>query len=156
MTAQRLLFDELPETERVRKPVRRSRATTVAAPVAVDVIREAVPAPLPESLQAANRLANRPTNQPTTLAMSLVPPVPLPPPAFEPEALTNPELRALVQAIPDQRLAFLLVEAARELRRRVAPDRDDEADADSGGAESTNPALLRAARQAVGELSGED
>lgn len=148
MTAQRLLFDELPETERVRRPARRSRAANVAAPVAVDVIREAVPAPLPESL--------RPVNRPTTLAMSLVPPVPLPPPAFEPEALTNPELRALVQAIPDQRLAFLLVEAARELRRRVAPDRDDEAEAEAGGAESANPALLRAARQAVGELSGED
>lgn len=148
MTAQRLLFDELPETERVRRPARRSRAANVAAPVAVDVIREAVPAPLPESLKPANR--------PTTLAMSLVPPVPLPPPAFEPEALTNPELRALVQAIPDQRLAFLLVEAARELRRRVAPDRDDEAEAEAGGAESANPALLRAARQAVGELSGED
>lgn len=152
MTAQRLLFDELPETERVRRPARRSRATNVAAPVAVDVIREAVPAPLPESLQPANRPANRST----TLAMALVPPVPLPPPAFEPEALTNPELRALVQAIPDQRLAFLLVEAARELRRRVAPDRDEEADAEAGGAGGANPALLRAARQTVGELSGED
>lgn len=159
MTAQRLLFDELPETEPVRKP-RRSRATTVAAPVAVDVVREAVPAPHPTFGSATfGADSPKPAGAPATFALALVPPVPAPaplPPAFEPESLTNPELRTLVQAVPDQRLAYLLIEAARELRRRVAPDRDDDAADDESAAGGPNPALLRAARQVVGELSGED
>lgn len=144
MSAQPLLFDDLPETERARKPARRSRATSIAAPVAVDVVREAVP--VRSSAQAL----------PVVAALPLAPPAPpAPPPPFDPAALSNPELRALVQAIPDQRLAYLLVEAARELKRRALPDRGDE---DAAGETPTepNPLLLRAARQAVGELSGED
>ena len=138
MSTQPLLFDSLPETERARKPARRSRATTVAEPMAVDVVREAVP------------------TQPTSIPMVLVPP---PPPlpardALDPAALTNAELRALAQALPDHKLAHLLSEAARELKRRVAPDSWEE-DVESGPFEP-NPVLLRAARQAVGELSGED
>jgi len=137
MSTQPLLFDSLPETERARKPARRSRATTVAEPMAVDVVREAVPA------------------QPTPIPMALVPPPPLPArDAFDPAALTNAELRALAQALPDHKLAHLLSETARELKRRVAPDSWEE-DAESGPFEP-NPVLLRAARQAVGELSGED
>ncbi|WP_448204438.1 hypothetical protein [Azospirillum sp. sgz302134] len=137
MSTQPLLFDSLPETERARKPARRSRATTVAEPMAVDVVREAVPA------------------GPTPIPMTLVPPAPPPEPGpFDPAALTNAELRALVQALPDQKLAHLLGEAARELKRRVAPDNWEE-DAESGPFEP-NPLLLRAARQVVGELSGED
>ena len=69
-------------------------------------------------------------------------------------------LRALVLALPDQKLAHLLIEAARELKRRAAPgawdeDGDGDGDGEEGPAEP-NPLLLRAARQAVGELSGED
>lgn len=148
MSVQRLLFDDLPETEPARKP-RRQRAAgaaaTMAAQVAVDMVREAVP--LPRAAAPASGIAILP----------LAPPAPPPPPpAFDPAALSNPELRALVQALPDQRLAHLLIEAARELKRRAAPDGDD-VDGDDGDIpREPNPALLRAARQAVGELSGED
>lgn len=137
MSAQPLLFDSLPETERTRKP-RRSRAASMAEQVAVDVVREAVPPP------------------PAPIPMALVPPAPevAPVTQFDPAALTLPELRALVQALPDLRLSHLLIEAARELKRRVAPDSWEE-DAESGPFEP-NPALLRSARQVVGELSGED
>lgn len=141
MSTQPLLFDSLPETERARKPARRSRATTVAEPMAVDVVREAVPAP-------------RAANAPATIPMSFAPPAPTVPGPFDPAALTNAELRALVQALPDQKLAHLLSEAARELKRRVAPDGWEE-DAESGPFEPS-PILLRAARQTVGELSGDD
>ncbi|MCG5239286.1 hypothetical protein [Azospirillum doebereinerae] len=145
MSVQHLLFDDLPETERARKPARRSRATTIAAPMAVDVVREAAP----DSARPA-----RPS--PVLASLPLAPPAPpAPPPPFDPAALSNPELRALVQAIPDQRLAYLLIEAARELKRRALPDRAE--DDDSGEAVvEPNPLLLRAARQVVGELSGED
>jgi len=148
MSVQRLLFDDLPESEPVRKP-RRARASatgaapsTMAAQVAVDVVREAAPLP-----RAAAKVATLP----------LAPPAPPPPPpAFDPAALSNPELRALVQSLPDQRLAHLLIEAARELKRRADPGSGDADGEDGDGATEPNPALLRAARQAVGELSGED
>lgn len=146
MSTQPLLFDSLPETERARKSARRSRATTVAAPVAVDVVREAVPA---ASARAATTLAFPLTAPPAAVAAPARE-------AFDPAALTNPELRALVQALPDQRLAHLLVEAARELKHRVAPDRWEEDEEDGDGPAEPNPALLRTARQVVGELSGED
>ncbi|AWJ83768.1 hypothetical protein TSH58p_09655 [Azospirillum sp. TSH58] len=141
MSTQPLLFDSLPETERARKPARRSRATTVAAPVAVDVVREDVPSPSAPA--------------PMTLALVPPPPVPMAPRAdFDPAALTNAELRALAQALPDHKLAHLLIEAARELKRRAAPGAWEEEGED--GPSEPNPLLLRAARQAVGELSGED
>ncbi|MBY6260622.1 hypothetical protein EI613_01615 [Azospirillum sp. 412522] len=150
MSVQRLLFDDLPESEPVRKP-RRARAaapggapSTMAAQVAVDVVREAVP--LSRAALATN-----------VATLPLAPPAPPPPPpAFDPAALSNPELRALVQALPDQRLAHLLIETARELKRRAAPDRSDTEGEDGDSAPEPNPALLRAARQAVGELSGDD
>ncbi len=137
MTAQPLLFIDLPTTDRVRKSARRSRATSIAAPVAVDLVREP---------------ARTPPHAALTASFDLVPPGP--PPPFDPAALSNPELRALVQALPDQKLSHLLIEAARELKRRALPDRDsDDPDAE---AVEPNPVLLRAARQVVGELSGED
>ncbi|WP_353858573.1 hypothetical protein [Azospirillum formosense] len=142
MSTQPLLFDSLPETERARKPARRTRATTVAAPVAVDVVREDVPSPSAPA--------------PMTLALVPPPPVPMAPRAdFDPAALTNAELRALAQALPDHKLAHLLIEAARELKRRAAPGAWEEEEGEDGPSEP-NPLLLRAARQAVGELSGED
>jgi hypothetical protein len=149
MSVQRLLFDDLPESEPARKPRRARAAATGAAPltmaaqVAVDVVREA--APLPRAAAMAANVATLP----------LAPPAPPPPPpAFDPAALSNPELRALVQALPDQRLAHLLIEAARELKRRAVPGDADGEDGDIPM--EPNPSLLRAARQAVGELSGED
>jgi hypothetical protein len=71
--------------------------------------------------------------------------------ALDPAALTNPELRALVRGLSDLRLSYLLVEAARELKQRVQPDVDED-----GVVAEPNPSLLRAARLAVAELSGED
>lgn len=149
MSAQPLLFDHLPETERPRKPARRSRATSIAAPVAVDVVREAVPAKPHPTVQPGRAAGFAAT-------LALAPPAPPPPPPpFDPAALSNPELRALVQAVPDQRLSYLLIEAARELKRRALPDSSD--DDESGEAKTEpNPLLLRAARQVVGELSGDD
>lgn len=150
MSVQRLLFDDLPESEPARKP-RRARAaaappSTMAAQVAVHVVREAAPLPKAAAAMAA-----------TIATLPLSPPAPPPPPpAFDPAALSNPELRALVQALPDQRLAHLLIEAARELKRRVAPDPGDADGEDGDIPMEPNAALLRAARQAVGELSGED
>lgn len=148
MSVQRLLFDDLPATEPARKP-RRSRtagaAATMAAQVAVDMVREAAPQTRAAVLTAG------------VATLPLAPPAPPPPPpAFDPAALSNPELRALVQALPDQRLAHLLIEAARELKRRAAPDRSDPDGDDGDMPQEPNQALLRAARQAVGELSGDD
>lgn len=144
MSVQHLLFSDLPETERVRKHARRSRASTIAAPVAVDVVREAVPVAASARPRAI------------TASLPLAPPAPPPPPPpFDAAALSNAELRALVQAIPDPRLSYLLIEAARELKRRAVPERSDEDDSEGIIAEP-NPLLLRAARQVVGELSGDD
>lgn len=130
--AQPLLFDSLPETASRRRPARRSRAATLAEPIAVDAVREPAPRPVPPAVMTA-------------------PPAPTPA-AFDPAALTVPELRALVQGLTDQRLAWLVVEAAREVKRRLVPEDPLE----TGEAAEPNPALLRAARQAAGELSGED
>lgn len=136
--AQPLLFDSLPEADPPRRKPRRARA--VPEPVAVDTVSEPVVLPPPP-----------PPPPPPA-------PVPAPQAALDPAALTNPELRALVRALPDLRLAYLLVEAAREVKNRVQPaDAADAADTDEdGGSGEPNPALLRAARQVVGELSGED
>ena len=133
--AQPLLFDNLPETETaVRRKPRRAR--TAPETVAVDRVSEPAPpavfAPPPASLLTPG-------------------PAPPAPAALDPAALTNPELRALVRGLNDLRLSYLLVEAARELKQRVQPDVDED-----GVVGEPNPALLRAARQTVGELSGED
>ncbi|HEY0833186.1 MAG TPA: hypothetical protein VGE72_04675, partial [Azospirillum sp.] len=94
-------------------------------------------------------------------AIFAAPPPPPPPPpapaAFDPAALSNPEISALVRALPDLRLSHLLVEAARELKRRVEPPAWD--DGQEGGEEDgprePNPSLLRAARLVVGEFAGD-
>lgn len=129
---QHLLFDWLPESQPARRVARRP-----VRPAAEASGEPVVPADPP----------------PRAVPVATVPAAPPPAPAaFDPAALTNPELRALVQALPDLRLSHLIVEAARELKRRVSPDPDD----DEEGAGEPNPSLLRAARLAVGELSGED
>lgn len=126
------LFADLPETARRRQP-RRSRPSTP------DDDRDHA---------AVVHDDGRPTVQ------FIVAP---PPPPPDPTDMSQAELRALVAALPDAKLAFLLLETARETRRRIAPpmaDLDfDQADAPPS---APNPALLRAAAAASGELSGED
>lgn len=75
------------------------------------------------------------------------------PAAFSPAALSHAELRALLEALPDSKLAFVLLEAARDIKRRVMPT---QADFDGDLPPDPNPALLRAAAAAAAELSGED
>jgi hypothetical protein len=130
--AQPLLFDaaSLPETAPAR-PSRRGRASAARHEgLGTDMVREGMPLP-------------------PVAVMRPAPPAPEP---FDPAALTNPELRALVQALPDNRLAHLIVEAARAIKRRLVPDDPDE----DGVFAEPSPELLRAARLAAGELSGED
>lgn len=143
-TVQPLLFDSLPETEgrSARRRPRRARAAgagtgTVAATVARDVVQEPVPAPPPAIFAAPPPPPRRPPE----------------PAMFDPAALSNAEISALVRAVPDLRLSHLLVEAARELKRRVEPPAwDDDEDA---GPREPNPSLLRAARLVVGEFAGD-
>lgn len=137
---QGLLFDSLPECAPARRRARRARAADGVA----DGSGDGAPAAIPQSERAAPRQFP---------AAPSIPPASTPPAtaaAYDPAALTNPELRTLVQALPDLRLAYLIVEAARELRRRVAPDQEDDESFEP------NPSLLRAARLVAGELSGED
>lgn len=126
------LFADLPETAR-RRPPRRSRA-----PLADDGREHAAAAPDD----------GRPIVQ-------FIPAPPPPPP--DPAEMSQAELRALAAALPDAKLAFLLLESARETRRRVAPSVVDlDFDPADGSPAEPNPALLRAAATAAGELSGED
>jgi len=69
---------------------------------------------------------------------------------FDPATLTNAELRALARTLSDDRLSQLLMEAAREARRRLSPDDPDAIE------NHPDPALVRAARVAAGELGGRD
>lgn len=151
---QPLLFDALPVTEPVRRAGRRAprsdRPRSMAEPVAVEVLRDTS--------------ANLADAGGGLFAAAASPPrVVYTPAPFDPAALTNPELRALVQALSDQRLAHLLIEASRELKRRVAPEgwdgdsgSEDTGDHGETGLFEPSPLLLRAARQAAGELSGDD
>ena len=139
--AQPLLFDSLPETEAKSGRRKPRRARAAPEPVAVDSVSEPVPPATPPPLLAVPQPVAAPVPQP-----------PSAPAALDPAALTNPELRALLRALPDLRLGYLLTEAARELKNRVQPGDMDE----DGAPIEPNPSLLRAARQAVAELSGED
>lgn len=124
------LFADLPETAR-RRPPRRSRA-----PLADDGRDHPSAAPDDGS--------------------PIVQFIPAPPPP-DPAEMSQAELRALAAALPDAKLAFLLLESARETRRRVSPSVVDlDFDPAEGSSPEPNPALLRAAATAAGELSGED
>jgi hypothetical protein len=76
-------------------------------------------------------------------------------------SLTHPELAHVVRALADDQLAFVLTEAARELRRRLTPidsDSDPEgADAGEPGAgvpgAEPSPVLVRAAGRTVATLA---
>ncbi|MBI1206106.1 MAG: hypothetical protein GC191_02330 [Azospirillum sp.] len=123
--AQPSLFKALPETaRRSRKKVRAKPEVLVetAAPA------ESATAPLPPIVAEV-------VEQPLAVAAA---------------ALTNPELLDLITGLPDLRLSYLLVEAAREVRRRASPP----AWLDDGEAAPAEPnaSLLRAARLVVAEL----
>lgn len=141
---QAMLFDHLPEAAPPagRRRKASSPRRTAAATVAVDQVCE--PAP------------------PHATAPAALPPLfaaaPPPPDPFDPARLSPAEIRALVQALPDAKLAHLLTEAARELQQRVTAGNewDDDAGADEERDSEPNPLLLRAARQVVGALSGDD
>lgn len=112
-------------------------------------------AELPE-MARSGRAARRPRTA-AGHASDAPPPViiyapPPEPPVFDPAALSNAEIRAMLEVLPDTRLAFLLGEAVRELKRRVLPPAGSEAETPP----APNPALLRAATAAAAELSGED
>jgi hypothetical protein len=126
---QPLLFAELPQSlsektlRRQKTAKRRSDNENVVVPVADDFLPPPPAFPRPE------------------------------PAAFAPAALSHAELRALLEALPDSKLAFVLLEAARDIKRRVMPA---EADFDGDTPPEPNLALLRAAAAAAAELSGED
>jgi len=145
-----MLFDDLPET--APPTGRRRRAASprrsAAAAVTVDRVCEPVPAPSPAP----------PAALPPLFAAA-----PPPPDPFDPARLSLAEIRALVQSLPDAKLSHLLTEAARELKQRVTAGSDwddDDTGGDGTGEDGRdadpNPLLLRAARQVVGELSGDD
>lgn len=124
------LFADLPETARRRAP-RRPRSAPALAESGESGASEAPFAP--PAVQFA------------------------PPPPPDPAEMSQAELRALAAALPDAKLAFLLMESARETRRRIAPPAADlDFDHDGAPPPEPNPALLRAAAAASGELSGED
>lgn len=129
MPAQPLLFDaaSLPETAPLRPRRRSGRSAARQEGLGADTVREALPQPLP-------------------------PPLPLvhEPEPFDPSKLSVAELRALVEALPDQRLAVLIMEAARAIKRRLVCDDPDEVSGEP------SPVLIRAAREAAGELIGDD
>lgn len=126
---QPLLFAELPQSlsekalRRQKTAKRRSEDENVLAPVADDLLPPPPAFPRPE------------------------------PAEFAPAALSHAELRALLEALPDSKLAFVLLEAARDIKRRLVPV---ETDFDDGVPPEPNLALLRAATAAAAELSGED
>lgn len=141
---QTLLFDDLPETVPPAGRRRRRGASprrSAAAAMAVDQVQEPVPAAQPAP------------GLPPLFAAAPARVDPL-----DPARLSPAEIRALVQALPDAKLAHLLTEAARELKQRVTAgsDWDDDSGTDDTRDSDPNPLLLRAARQVVGELSGED
>ena len=131
---QHSLFDALPATEpRRRRPRARPPAAAEGAPP--------TPTPVPSFAES--------------------PPVPFwpaPPMAAQPvavridaAALSRPDLCDLVRDLAEPSLGFLLVEAAREVKRRLVPEDPEESEADSPPEPS--PQLLRAIRSVVTELA---
>ena len=120
---QPCLFGGLPSTEPRRRRSRAAAATEPTGPVTAEPV---APAPLPLPLRP--------------------PPVTL---RIDAAALTRPELCDLVRDLGEANLGVLLVEAAREARRRLMPDDADE----SGVTPEPSPLLLRAVRSAVSELA---
>lgn len=71
-------------------------------------------------------------------------------------ALSNPDLDELVRALSEPSLAFLLIEAAREVKRRLSPDEEASEDEEGADSRAPHPALPRAVRAVLSELGGED
>ncbi|MEI6557003.1 MAG: hypothetical protein WCO00_01240 [Rhodospirillaceae bacterium] len=126
---QACLFDALPATEPRRR--RRGRAQPPPEP-------EAATAGSPESA---------PTPLPPPPAIPARPAMPIMV-RIDAAALSRPDLCDLVRDLGEPSLGFLLIEAAREAKRRLVPD-DPEFDEPA----EPNPHLLRAIRAAVEELA---
>lgn len=115
-------------------------------------------ADLPERMndnRRRRRAASKPAGETAVAASGDAPPPAVAPPVFEPAAMNNSEMRAFLNDLPDARLAFLIGEAARELKRRVAAPVAFDGE-DAAAPPEPNAALLHAAAAAAAELSGED
>lgn len=139
---QPLLFDSLPQDRPSRRSARRAARAAADRPArdaGVEVARS-----VPESV-------------PEVRVVPTVPAVPAVAAVIDPAALSNPELADLIIALSDVSLSFLLIEAVREVRRRLSQPEWADADADAEGEGEAraepNPSLLRAARRAVTELT---
>ncbi len=117
---QHSLFESLPTTEPRRRRVR-------SQPQPVDPVLPPCPSEaVPESFRPVAPVIMR----------------------LDAAALTRPDLSDLVRDLSEPNLGFLLVEAAREVKRRLIPD-DREEYQDS----APNPQLLRAVRSVIAELA---
>ena len=133
---QHSLFEALPASE----PRRRRARSRPAPPFEADA---AAPAPVPSFAEPPS--APFPAPLPP-LSPPLSPPLPL---RIDAASLTRPDLCDLVRDLAEPSLGFLLVEAAREVKRRLAPD-DPE---DQETPPEPSPQLLRAIRSTVSELA---
>ena len=126
---QPCLFEALPATEPRR---RRRRARPAAAAGEETPAAAAVP----------------------TFAEPPPPPYRPPPVAVKVDAasLSRPDLSDLVRDLAEPSLGFLLLEAAREAKRRLVPDDPEESELTP----EPSPQLLRAIRSVVAELAEEE
>ncbi|HYD30469.1 MAG TPA: hypothetical protein VEB64_06375 [Azospirillaceae bacterium] len=132
--AQPCLFDSLPEMETSRRPRRRRR--TAPPPAAVGKPEPAHAPPPAPAAEPGREESSAPPPQPAAV--------------FDPAKVSNPELADLVAALPDVRLSYLVVEAARELKRRISPSPwEDEGEPPR----EPNPSLLRATQLIMSELT---
>ncbi len=123
---------------------------------------------LPATEPRRRRPRARPTPFPEEETVATAMPVPsfaeAPPPPFWPSpppipvavrvdaaSLTRPDLCDLVRDLTEPSLGFLLVEAAREVKRRLVPDDPEESGLEAPPEPS--PQLLRAIRSVVSELA---
>jgi hypothetical protein len=143
-------------------PVQETPMTAAAQPQQPPRLQPLLFTELPQSLsektlrrQKAGKRRSNDENVVAPITDDFLPPPPQKTEAaeFTPAALSHAELRALLEALPDSKLAFVLLEAARDIKRRVMPA---EADFDGDVPPEPNLALLRAAAAAAAELSGED
>ncbi|MEI8397202.1 MAG: hypothetical protein WCF85_20960 [Rhodospirillaceae bacterium] len=143
------LFTDLPTTEPRRRRTRRSPA---AAPAVLSI---------PPEFQQAEFQQPRFQQAEAAAAPVALPPAP---PVFaagpvrvDAAALTNPELAELVRDLSDGSLAYLLIATVRDATRRLSPDeREDEAeDRDNAGGAEPHPALMRAVKTVLSELTGD-
>ncbi len=120
------LFESLPATE-----PRRRRARSRPQP-----LEETVVTTEPERAESPQTPFQTPPAPPVAMRLDAA-------------ALTRPDLCDLVRDLAEPSLGFLLVEAAREVKRRLVSDEPEESDSPP----EPNPQLLRAIRSTVTELA---